>query len=345
MLPYIFFPENSAEIPSRYTEGEDNAGETIVGRYRNLLDLLGERMRERPAEKIRLIGTNADDAEEKGNLELSRKRAANVAAYLTQRWGIDPSRMTVEGRNLPERPSNPTLPGGREENRRVEIVADGSLLDPMIVEDTIRTYGSPGFGIETRVPDSVAPDSWEMRMAVGGRTIGSTKGEGVPEGNVIRPLTPEEAALLASGTDLTYSLSLQKENADGFSTGPQILETRVERVRREDILLDDRSVTVSTPILFPYNSAELSREHREVLEKFRGSLPEGAKLTITGYADDLGESGYNRTLSGRRAEAVAKIFADIPVTVVAAGEEGMIGGENTPEGRFYARTVMIEVER
>ncbi|MGE3800502.1 MAG: OmpA family protein [Candidatus Kapaibacterium sp.] len=344
LLPYIFFAENSAEIPARYTDGRGKDGETIVAKYRNLLDLLGERMRAESKLNVRLIGTNADDGEEKGNVELSRKRAESVGNYLKERWGVDPSRIKVEGRNLPERPSNPTLPGGREENRRVEIVADQSLLNPMIVEDTIRTYSSPGLRFELSAPSEAKPTAYQLRVMVG-KESNVTEGGGVPRGVVEQKLSTEEVASIASGTPISYTLTIQNESGKSYTTERGVLNAEVKRIRREDMLLDDRSVSISTPILFPYNSVELSREDREVLARFKNSLPEGAKLTITGYADDLGETGYNRTLSGRRAEAVAKLFEGFPVTIVAAGEEGTIGGENTPEGRFYARTVTIEVER
>ena len=67
--------------------------------------------------------------------------------------------------------------------------------------------------------------------------------------------------------------------------------------------------------------------------------------TITGHADDLGESGYNRTLSQRRAETVASLFEGYTITIVAAGEKGRIGGNDIPEGHFYTQTVTIEVAR
>ncbi len=74
-------------------------------------------------------------------------------------------------------------------------------------------------------------------------------------------------------------------------------------------------------------------------------LPAGAGVTVTGFADSLGESGYNRALSQRRAEAVAKIFDNFPVTVVAAGERSDMVRDDTPESRFYIRTVTVEVVR
>ena len=345
LLPYVFFPENSAEIPSRYTEYVRRNDQTIVEQYRGLLDLLGQRMRAKPEEKIQLTGTNGNEGKEKDNLALSRRRAESVAEYLVREWSIDRSRIQIEARNLPEYPSNSTYPGGREENRRVEIIANGSLLSPIAVEDTIRSYTSPGFRVQVDLPNDVRLISGEVRIALDGKTIRSLTGVRLIEDGTFEQLTREEAAAIGAGKDLTYQLSIEDEEGRSFETEMELLDAEVVEFRRDDILLNDQSVSVSTPILFSYNSAELTTEDKAALLRFREELPDGAKLTVTGHADDLGEIGYNRSLSQRRAEAVASLFTDYPTTIIAAGEEGMIGGNDTPEGRFYARTVTIEVTR
>ena len=345
LLPYIFFAENSAEIPQRYINPDSSGEPTIVERYRNLLNLLGYRLQKQPDATVTLVGTNANEGEEKGNLEISRARAERIASYLTSQWGIDPGRMKIEARNLPESPSNPTLPGGREENRRVEIHGAESLLAPMIVEDTIRNYTSPGFRIAPASPTDLPLRSYEVEVNVNGANLRRFRGAQLPKEIVVRDLSEEEVERISRGENLTYSLRVTADNGETFRTESRPLAIETERIRRDDILLDDQSVSISTPVLFAYNSAQINGEDRDALIRFRRDLPDGASLTITGYADDLGESSYNRSLSQRRAEEVAKLFSDYPVTIVAAGEQESIGGENTPEGRFYARTVSIEVTR
>lgn len=346
LLPYVFFGENSSEIPSRYQKsGSASANESIVERYRNVLDLLGERMSSRAGGTVKLIGTNADLGPERGSLALSKARAESVRNYLVERWNIDPSRIEVAARNLPENPSNSSWPGGQAENRRVEIVADEALLAPLLVEDTIRTFSSPGLRIDSDIKFDVPFNYWEIRLALEDRLIRSLKGGGVLKNRIDDQLTPEELKSLANGAALSYGMKVQDEAGGEYTTPPGAVQVQVQSVVEEDVMLNDTSVEVSTPVLFGYNSAELNRRDWEGLMRLRNLLPSGATLTITGYADSLGESGYNRTLSQRRAETVAKIFDNFPVTIIAAGERSDMVRDDTPESRFYARTVKVEVIR
>lgn len=346
LLPYIFFDENSSEIPARYLRASAAAEEeSIVERYRDVLDLLGRRMAARPGDRIKLVGTNADLGKEKGNTALSKSRAESVRNYLTERWNIDPSRIEVAARNLPENPSNSSWPGGQAENRRVEIVADEGLLAPLVVEDTVRSYSSPGVRIDSDIKFDVPFTYWEIRFALGERLIRTLKGGGILKNRIDEELTPSELKSLAEGEPLSYGMRVQDEAGGEYTTPPAALDVEVVEVVEPDVMLNDTSVEVSTPVLFGYNSAELGRSDLEGLLRLRNMLPAGAGVTVTGFADSLGESGYNRALSQRRAEAVAKIFDNFPVTVVAAGERSDMVRDDTPESRFYIRTVTVEVVR
>lgn len=347
LLPYIFFGENSAEIPGRYTDASSSDGDgSIVDRYRQVLDLLGERMTRQPAVKVTLVGTNADVGPERGNIELSTARAENVRSYLTERWKVDPSRIAVEARNLPENPSNSSWPGGQAENRRVEIVADKSLLAPLVVEDTVRTYSSPGLRIDSDIEFDVPFTSWEIRLALGGRLIRSLKGGEILKNRIDEQLTESELRSLAAGEPLSYGMQVKDEAGNDYTTPPGLVPVEVRYVVQEDVMLNDTAVEVSTPVLFKYNSAELSKADFESLMRIRNLLTAGTRVVVTGYADSLGESGYNRALSQRRAEAVASVFDNFPVTIVGAGERSdLVRDDDTPESRFYTRTVTVEIVR
>lgn len=346
LLPYVFFGENSSEIPKRYLQPAVPASEeSIVDSYRNLLDMLGQRMNAQGRGKVTLVGTNADLGPEKGNTALSKARAESVRKYLVEEWKIDPSRIEVTARNLPENPSNSSWLGGQAENRRVEIVADESLLVPLLVMDTIRTFSSPGIRINSDIKFDAPFNYWEIRFAMGSRLIRSLKGSDVLKKQIDEQLTPAEMKSLAEGEPLSYGMKVQDEAGGEYTTPPAALEVDVEAVVEEDVMLNDTAVEVSTPVLFGYNSAELSRKDYDALMRLRNMLSAGSSVTITGYADSLGESGYNRALSQRRAEAVAQVFDNFPVTIVAAGERSDLVKDDTPESRFYTRTVKVEVVR
>jgi outer membrane protein OmpA-like peptidoglycan-associated protein len=86
-----------------------------------ILDEVALRMKQEPSATALVIGYT-DDRENTGpNNDLDRRRAEAVKDYLVTRHGIDPSRITVEGRNGREPVGDNTTAEGRLRNRRVVI--------------------------------------------------------------------------------------------------------------------------------------------------------------------------------------------------------------------------------
>ena len=86
-----------------------------------ILDEVALRMRQEPSAQALVIGYT-DDRENTGpNRDLDRRRAEAVRDYLVSRHGIDPSRITVEGRGTQDPVGDNTTAEGRLRNRRVVI--------------------------------------------------------------------------------------------------------------------------------------------------------------------------------------------------------------------------------
>ena len=86
-----------------------------------ILDEVALRMKQEPAATALVIGYT-DDRENAGpNRDLDRRRAEAVRDYLVTRHGIDPSRITVEGRGTSDPVGDNTTAEGRLRNRRVVI--------------------------------------------------------------------------------------------------------------------------------------------------------------------------------------------------------------------------------
>jgi outer membrane protein OmpA-like peptidoglycan-associated protein len=86
-----------------------------------ILDEVALRMKQEPSATALVIGYT-DDRENTGpNRDLDRRRAEAVRDYLVSRHGIDPTRITVEGRGTSDPVGDNTTAEGRLRNRRVVI--------------------------------------------------------------------------------------------------------------------------------------------------------------------------------------------------------------------------------
>jgi OOP family OmpA-OmpF porin len=86
-----------------------------------ILDEVALRMKQEPSATALVIGYT-DDREQTGpNADLDRRRAEAVRDYLVTRHGIDPARITVEGRGTSDPAGDNTTAEGRLRNRRVVI--------------------------------------------------------------------------------------------------------------------------------------------------------------------------------------------------------------------------------
>jgi outer membrane protein OmpA-like peptidoglycan-associated protein len=105
----------------------------------------------------------------------------------------------------------------------------------------------------------------------------------------------------------------------------------------------DAEVERYSLILFAFDDATVTNEHRQVLERIRTRMREGARVRILGMTDVMGASDYNLNLSRRRAEEVARALGLDKSVIEAVGARQPRFDNAAPEGRAYNRTVVIEV--
>ena len=102
---------------------------------------------------------------------------------------------------------------------------------------------------------------------------------------------------------------------------------------------------------FEFNSAYLKKECLDILSRLVSIMREnpGLRVEIRGYTDTIGDAGYNKKLSERRADAVAEYMikqgiSPERVSSQGFGKENPIASNDTEEGRrknrrteFYIR--------
>lgn len=367
LLSYVFFDLGKADIPERYIlfDGANDSYKaaftdtTISGgtldKYYHVLNIYGYRLTKYPNEKLTITGTNDNvTPEEKGNTELSKKRAQVVYDYLKNVWGIAENRMAIKAQNFPDTKSNPKDTLGWQENRRVELhCSEWEVAKPVFEKDP-KIFPQPvtmNFLLNNGIDDAL----------VAKRTIEVLKG-GKPWKTLVSPNT----------TDATYKWNWKDEhgkyptNEESF-TAKLIVTTQsgaecvsepidipVMQVSSEtkkvtqgaDTLYENYSL-----ILFPFNSFNAGPLNDKIMNDYVYSRCQPTSvISITGHTDVIGLYETNKKLSVNRARTVntgiqnktkgkySNLISD------GVGEDSPLYTNDLPEGRFYNRTVQVLIK-
>jgi OOP family OmpA-OmpF porin len=117
------------------------------------------------------------------------------------------------------------------------------------------------------------------------------------------------------------------------------------KVNQRGCVVQAQTLTVHN-IHFAFDDDALLLDSVTVLNKMAATLIEQPKLSVTvaGHADSVGDQGYNKRLSAKRAHSVVNHLADQGVNrtrlhFVGYGEEKPIATNDTEEGRALNRRV------
>jgi len=364
MLGHIYFADGSSEIPPQYAryagpgETADFDPQQLRGtleKYYQVLNIVGKRLVDHPDATITLVGCNANTGTEKGNKTLSTQRAEAVRDYLQKVWNIDPERIAIEARNLPETPSSRRLKEGQAENRRVEIRStDPAILSPIPSVYLATQIDTPALTVRQNAfwPRDIA--RWKITAANAGGNLTELTGEGVPVSEVQVPLPTEDLGAMGTGGGIAVKMELQ--DAKGGSVVLSLEQVKVSFIQSSQRLAQKQDLKVQEKyalILFAFNKDTIDARNQEIVNKVAARIRElpQATVEIVGHTDNIGKEAYNIKLSERRAQAVYKLLA------AAYGEDpgkrirhsGV--GPNTPlydnlspEARSFNRTVTITLE-
>jgi len=87
-----------------------------------IVNQFGEALKTNPGLKIKITGHTDSDGTPANNIDLSKKRAVAVKAYLVMNYSIDDSRIQTDGKGASMPVSNNNSSEGKAKNRRVEFV-------------------------------------------------------------------------------------------------------------------------------------------------------------------------------------------------------------------------------
>jgi outer membrane protein OmpA-like peptidoglycan-associated protein len=356
MLNYIFFDENSSEIPKRYikikSEETDSFKEDelknmdVLPTYYYVLNIIGKRLRETPRAKITLVGANSNEGVEEGNLQLSQRRAESVKAYFTDVWGIDAGRIKVEARNLPKEFSNYEEVGGNEENRRVEIIAsDPDISEPVFTIDTIRRISKASLRFYPKIDAQAGIKNWKLSAKQDNSEIFTDEGNTEYPDTIDWTIDEDKKNNPRKGGQVDYSLDVTDNLGQSFSTpiaSFPIDQLSIDKKKVEGIA--DKEFEFYSLILFDYGKSKLGSEHKKTAALVKKRITKESKVSIIGYTDAMGGEEINKKISYERANEFAKKINLKNSKILGAGESELLYDNSLPEGRFYCRTVKITIE-
>jgi hypothetical protein len=370
---YVFFDLNSTEIPERYVlltksqvkNFKEEQLEVLIpkrlsGRssrqmivYYNVMNILGDRMDRMPQAKIKLIG-----ASELG-IQDGLLMAKSIQTYLHDIFGIDTSRIAIEGSLKPKLPSmEPSVTREialhKEGDRRVSIESStpGMLMEFQSGPD------APLKPIELNTVQIAPVDSYVTFNNEGGKNAFISWSIEVKNENgdiqYFGPFDKDKIAIPGKSLLGTRSEGKFKVTMIGLTKNDQIIrkDTTVKMVLWTPPKND---IAMRYSILYGYNNSKaIDIYQKYLIDIVIPKIPRNGKVLIHGYTDILGVEFYNVKLSEDRALDVFDIMSaalsklgrtDVSFVIFGFGEDlNLVPFDNgTPEERFYNRTVIIDI--
>ena len=365
----VFFDEGSNEIPNRYTQLNQNEAiafkedqlqnqqtPNMVGRstrqlgvYHNILNIIGDRLRANPNTSLTLVGSSGNGPAE------GKQMAEGIKQYWVSTFGINGSRLNVEGRTKPVIPSE--QPGATKE---LELLREGDRRVDMVSSSPELFLAVGGGSMKPVQINSTQVDPLDSHVIfnVGGAkdAFKSWKVKITDENGAVQNFGPYTSdmesvpgsTILGNRPMGDYKVSLIGET----KTGGTITKESKLRLTKENTIIDKAYRYI---ILFDFNQSKAITAYEKFLtEVVSPSIADGSTVIVHGHTDIIGDEEYNRTLSNERAMEVEKIIKNalaeagknnVKFETFGFGEDvGQSPFNNgTPEERFYNRTVIIDI--
>jgi len=370
---YIFFDLGSTEIPDRYVLLRKNqvsefkedqlevfSPKKLSGRsaremtaYYNILNILGDRMGKNPSSTIKLIGSSENGPEE-GII-----MAESVKKYLVDIFGIEASRIAIEGRDKPKLPSE--QPGAtldiellRQGDRRVSIESS----TPVLLMEFQSGEEAPLKPVEINAVQQAPLDSYvTFKVDSADEAFSSWKLEITDDNGKVQNFGPYHQekvsipgkSILGNNSEGNYKVTMVGKTKNG------------DTVKKEEWVhmvlwnssTDEQGMRFS--VLYEFDdSKSIGIYEKYLTDVVTPKIPKKATVIVHGYTDITGDAAYNERLSLSRANDAKAIIerelvrvgrTDVKFEVFGFGEDESIAPfeNNLPEERFYNRTVIIDI--
>ncbi len=363
LLNYIFFDENSYEIPKRYKVWQDDSKignfkeeniinfENPVETYYNILNIIGYRMSNSPFAKLTLVTYNLPGVE-KDNSDLPLKRVETIANYLKNIWKVPEYRIETKIYNLPPELAKMDNKYLLDEYRRVEIIPDTSnmdIIEPLFKTNLVFKAYPPKININLDVIPLTSIEQWALKIKQKEKVYFEEKGKEKP---------PSLITWYPNLTSYKYDYDLGPIEVEIELKDKSQVETKNSKPLQLSWINFDKnaepedidSVYSLYYLLFNFNDDNIERDIRKnseildniIFDKYR------SRFNLTGFTDNIGDEKANKILSNKRVEAVSKYLIEknkvneSHINKLGLGSIELFNNE-LPEGRFYNRIVTLQI--
>ncbi len=362
LLSYVFFPKGSDKLPERYNLFENNEGignfndTTIAGgtldKYYHVLNILAYRMIKHPNSKITITGCNDNvTPEEKGNMELSKKRAQAVYNYFKNIWKISEDRMAMKSNNFPDTKSNPADTLGHEENRRVEIKCEEWEVSKPVFQKDPKTEPQPEtmeFVLTNGIQDELVA-SRRVEIMHGTEKWKTLVNNNKAEAKVKWDWKNEAGKYPKDEVAFSAKLIITSKGGKECISDPiEIPVMQVSSEKKITVTGADSIYENYSLILFKFNSSDPGPLNDKIMNDYVYSRCQPSSvIDVTGHTDVIGLYETNKKLSDNRAGTVNKGIQGKTkgkygsLKSRGVGEDTPLYTNDLPEGRFYNRTVQV----
>jgi len=353
ILPYYFFDENSSKLDMKYMSyiptdffDEQYLNKETMTIYYNSLDIIGNRLSKSDA-KIRIVGYT-DGKEIASKVErksLAESRAKSIADYFSSHWNIPRERLLIESGDIPSNYTNFEYTEAASENRRVELFSQNPEILAPVLHSQFSEYNYNAEDLHF-ILELNRNTKLSYQIETSGRNYFSNKLQ-----NEIN--SPNYKANYNMKSDIFGELiTKSKSNNINLVISAESSDTTEKHVIPLNINIETEQYEIGrlNLIVFDFDKATMSTPNRNLVADFaKYAIKPNSEIFITGTTDMLGGQEYNMLLSQRRADNTQQIISTVLpnsnfINVVGIGSDKPKYDNNLPEGRFYNRTVLIEVK-
>ena len=201
-------------------------------------------------------------------------------------------------------------------------------------------------------------------LALSAASLSACATKGYVRSQVETGIAAEKSAREAADTDLNGKVTTVSNDLTSVKSEVATLQTDVAALRRDLTAMRDEfgakitamenGMKFALPVTFAFNDATIRDEDRASLDRFAqvvGKHYSGTVVTVEGHADPAGSRAYNKSLSQKRADAVAAYLTTAGLTgvelrPVGLGEDRQVvkGAERDEPGAQVNRRVVFVVE-